>query len=1321
MKAAFGEGVPTLSPLQRAYLIGGRPDFDLHVYPHLYLEVDLDAIDATALEAAAKELIHRNALLRSYVSAAGEIVLPEADSEFRIECQHFPDHPRAQQESILAAARERLSRHQFAPDQQPRIRIELSVFPSFTRTHISLDLMLFDGASVRLLLGELSRLYAGQQLPEKSQSIHCSLKGISDSTVHRQRCRDYWMKRLETLPEPPMLPLRAHNGEPRRSELVRYRHVLSPVQWSCLSRLCERAGVSPTTLLLAAYSRVVAAYSRNPHLYLTMLRQGAADDQRYPAAQNQASTLLVEVDYRSNRTFKEQLQQLHSRLMRDMSRSAVCGLEVLSEMNRQNSSTARAASPVAFVAMLEEPRMGGQDLFQLEGPKMVFSCLETPQVVLDHQAIRRHDGGVALVWDVMESAFEPDVVEAMFSAYIRLLDALAQDSGEWSFKDFEVRPLSQIRRHAKYNDTAGPAPECLLQSFLERKAASAPDKTAIVDGETTISYGVASSLSNRLAWVLRERFKVSSGQRVAVDLPRGWRQVVAVQAILLAGGVYVPMGHHQPFARKESIIRQCRPVLALTANDDQTYPCPTYSMADPQRWPDKDSSLPQLQNPEDTAYIIFTSGSTGTPKGVVIDHRGPANTIKDINRRFSVSEQDVVLSLSELNFDLSVFDIFGTFAAGGTVCISPEGVSSDPEKVESLIRQYGVTVWNSVPALAQLLLEYLERKPVSRALPLRLMMLSGDWLPVELPRRMSAFSSARVVSLGGATEASIWSIYYEILQTDPGWKSIPYGFPLTNQRVHVLDPCLQARPDNVPGELYISGIGLALGYWEAHEKNLQAFVRHPKTGERLYRTGDWGVRRPEGHVEFLGRDDGQVKIRGFRIELGEIESQLQRCPTVENAVVKVIGQSTADAALAAFVVSDEESFDPSILTSTLASNLPEYMVPQHMVRIDELPLSANGKVDRKALHFKRQGSAADKSGEAPRGAMERQLAEIWRDLLGLPGVSRDDNFFAIGGTSFIAVRMLGAVEQNFGVTLPMQSLIRHQELAALAKNLEQLAGGASHSAQSAVVPLTSRTQHSIPMAWFHPSGGNILCYREIAADLSAAYHGIGIQADLNAQPTSVEDLTRHYLDELETAVGDGPCSLAGWSFGGVVAYHAACVRAAQGKPVDSLIMIDAPAPIRSDVPADNTLIRWFLSDLIQQPDLTLPDTDTCGDTANNLMLAVKHLQDQGQLPTDDSMHFRKLFNQFRHHILALAQYTPPKLSTTPVPSLVFEARTALQGRVSDRSSEYWQERLGGDARVFSVAANHYSIMQPPQLNQLTTAIRRACPRFLNHRRKETVS
>jgi acyl-coenzyme A synthetase/AMP-(fatty) acid ligase/acyl carrier protein len=425
----------------------------------------------------------------------------------------------------------------------------------------------------------------------------------------------------------------------------------------------------------------------------------------------------------------------------------------------------------------------------------------------------------------------------------------------------------------------------------------------------------------------------------------------------------------------------------------------------------------------------------------MIEHRGAANTVADVNRRFGISEADRVLALSSLSFDLSVWDLFGVLGAGGRVVLPDPAASRDPAHWHELVLREGLTVWNSVPALVELYVEHLERHGEPWPGHLRLVMMSGDWIPVGLPARIRGLGSqAGLISMGGATEASIWSIVYPIGEVDPAWKSIPYGRPMTNQTFHVLDDRLDPCPDWVPGQLYIGGAGLARGYWKDEARTRASFFTHPRTGERLYRTGDLGRWLPDGTIEFLGREDLQVKIQGYRVELGEVEAALARHPGVRDAVVAAVGEARGHKRLVAWYVADARQGDvgPADLRTWLEARLPDYMVPLLYVPLEALPLTSNGKVDRKALPSPESSRPVPREDRfaAPRTPAEQRMVRLWETVLRVPRVGVHDELFELGGDSMLALRLLAEIEKDFGRRLPLAAFFQDATVERLAALVE---------------------------------------------------------------------------------------------------------------------------------------------------------------------------------------------------------------------------------------------------------------------------------------------
>jgi amino acid adenylation domain-containing protein len=456
-----------------------------------------------------------------------------------------------------------------------------------------------------------------------------------------------------------------------------------------------------------------------------------------------------------------------------------------------------------------------------------------------------------------------------------------------------------------------------------------------------------------------------------------------------------------------------------------------------------ESNPPTKVTSANVAYIIFTSGSTGRPKGVVVQHRAVINLIEWVNGTFNVGAGDRLLFVNSLTFDLSVYDIFGTLAAGATIHVAARADIREPQRLARMLRQHPVTFWSSAPVVLQQLAPYFSDEPRRNAEEhLRLVFLSGDWIPLRLPDEVrAAFPKAQVVNLGGATEATVWANYFTVGAVEPHWVSIPYGKPFQNVRYYILDARLNPVPIGVPGDHYIGGECLALGYTSA-VLTAERFIPDPfsvEGGERLYTTGDRARYHADGNIEFLGRRDQQVKIRGHRIELGEIEAALVSHRAVREAVIIVREDVPGEKRLVGYVVPKQQPAPTtSELHSFLKEKLPAYMLPSAFVMLDALPLTPNGKLDRRALPAPDASRPSLASSYlAPKTELERRIAEIWQEVLRVERVGIGDNFFELGGHSLLLVQVHGRLNEMLRQELPIIELFKYPTVATLAAHLGQ--------------------------------------------------------------------------------------------------------------------------------------------------------------------------------------------------------------------------------------------------------------------------------------------
>ncbi|MBU3093335.1 amino acid adenylation domain-containing protein [Clostridium sp. CF011] len=609
------------------------------------------------------------------------------------------------------------------------------------------------------------------------------------------------------------------------------------------------------------------------------------------------------------------------------------------------------------------------------------------------------------------------------------------DSDEKSINDIEI--ITEQEKHqilCDFNDTKAEYQKYkTIYELFEEQVEKTPDNIAVVFEDEKLTYRELNEKANCLARILREK-GVKPDSVVGIMIESSPEMIVGILAILKAGGAYLPIEPSYPQERIKYILENSKSSILITKSaymDLFNIEVEIIDIDNTEIYNTDKENLGKVNIPQDLAYIIYTSGSTGKPKGVVITHEAVLNTIQDINSKFAVKENDKIIGLSSVCFDLSVYDIFGALSTGAKLVQIKD--QRDVNKIIEVLKDKSITIWNSVPAIMDMLIESIT-EPFKNE-NLRLVMLSGDWIPLKLPGKIKKyFPNAAIISLGGATEASIWSIYYPVTEVKIGWNSIPYGMPLSNQSFYVLNKEMKLCPFGIPGKLYIGGIGLAKGYMNDIEKTKNAFINHPEFG-KLYSTGDWGRFRKEGYIEFLGRRDHQVKIRGFRIELGEIENQLLRQENIKEAVVVDREDKKGNKYLCAYIVFKKE-MTLSELRESLSKELPDYMIPSYFIQIEKLPLTPNGKVDRKSLPEPDGEISTGVEYAVPRNEIEEKMVKVWSEVLGVKKVGIDDSFFELGGDSIKAIQVCARLSR-YNLKITVSELFANPTIRELSINAKQ--------------------------------------------------------------------------------------------------------------------------------------------------------------------------------------------------------------------------------------------------------------------------------------------
>jgi len=1042
-----------LTDMQHAFWVGRSGAIELgDVGNHGYYEIEGKDLNLERLNWALQKLIERHDMLRA-------VVLPDGQQQILKQVPPYPfevlDLRRQDEEAVnqeLEAIRQRMSHQVLPADQWPLFEFRATHLDGGrVRLHVSYDLLVFDAWSLFRLFEEWFQLYQNPEVALPPLELSFRDYALAEQSLREtelyKRSQDYWLSRIDTFPPAPDLPLAKSPHELKQHRTKRYEGGIAHTEWQQLKQHAAKAGLTPSGVLLAAFAEILTLWSKNPQftLNLALFNRLPLHPQVNDILGDFTSVTLLAVDNSEAESFSQRAIRLQKQLWQDLEHRYFSGVRVTRELSRRKGTTP-SAMPVIFTSTLGFSSLGQETLTFSHFGELVYGISQASQAWMDIQ-VWEEKGTLTFNWDVVEELFPEGLIDDMFEAFCRFLKQLATSESAWVETRLNLIPPAQLAQRDAVNATAALVSDELLHTLFAAQVQRQGNEPAIISSDRTLTYQELCDRSNQVGHRLRQ-LGATPNQLVAVVMEKGWEQIVAVMGILASGAAYVPIDPGLPQERFSYLLENSEADIVLTQswlNEKLAWTEGIHRLCIDSEDLTAQSKEPlqPVQKPDDLAYVIYTSGSTGLPKGVMITHCNVVNVVVHTNKRFNVGSQDSILALTALNHDLSVYDIFGLLSAGGTIVMPDASAVKDPSHWAELMVRERVTLWNSVPAMMEMLVDYAEAHSVALPSSLRLAILGGDWLPVSLPNRLKGLvPGVQTLSIGGPTETTIWNIGYLIEEVDHNWKSIPYGQPMANSKYYILNEALEDCPVWVPGEMYCAGVQLAKGYWHDAEKTRAKFITHPRTGERLYRTGDLGRYLPDGNIEFVGRVDFQIKIRGYRIEAGEIEAALNQHPGVRSAVITAVGEERNKERLVAYIVPDEKP-TPTIeeLSEFLKRKLPDYMVPSAFVFLDALPLSANGKVDRRALPTQEDLlQKLEVSYVPPQTDVEQIIATVWQELLGVEKVGVNDNFFDLGGNSLLLTKTYSEFKNrlpNEVQFFSLRDLFNYSTIKSLSQHLSQ--------------------------------------------------------------------------------------------------------------------------------------------------------------------------------------------------------------------------------------------------------------------------------------------
>ena len=1168
-----------------------------------------------------------------------------------------------------------------------------------------------DGWSLGVLVRELSAFYrayhAGEQDPLPPLAIQYADYALWQQQLLSgevlQRESEYWRRTLEGAP--PLLELPTDRPRPAHQtftgDVVEIE--IDAALTRALKALAQRYEVTLYMLVVAAWAVVLSRLSGQEEVVIGTVTANRTRPEIEALIGFFVNTLALRVEVSGN--VADLMRRVKARALEAQEHQELPFEQVVEIVKPPRSL---AHTPIFQVMLAWQAKDEGAPDFA--GLNLAFAPVFYAVAKFD-LALDLRESGDRIVggFRYPTALFDRGTIERHAGYLRQALVAMAADSQQAVAGIDLLSPEERILLLETWNATEAAYPEhlCIHQLF-EEQARKTPQAKAVVRGDASLTYVELNQRANRLAHHLIT-LGVMPDDRVAICAERSLGLVVGLMAILKAGGAYVPLDPAYPSQRLVQILADAAPRIVLSDSTGRETLGPKaleslilidLNELQPSVWAELPATNPHARTlgltSRHLAYLIYTSGSTGKPKGVMIEHASAVNLLSWATKVFAVGETSHTLFSTSIQFDLSIYELFMPLACGSTVHLVDDALAL-------LHPTHPVSLINTVPSAITALLDH-------QALPasIRTINLAGEPLKKMLIQRLFEQSQAeRVCNLYGPTETTTYSTWTSIQRGEEIFESI--GRPIANTRIYLLDRHGKPAPLGAVGELYIGGAGVARGYLNRPDLTVERFLKDPFSADpqaRMYKTGDLGRYRLDGNIEYLGRNDFQVKIRGFRIELGEIEARLAEHPSVREAVVLMREDHPGDKRLAAYVTAKGASaMDVEALRLHLSSLLPEYMVPAAYVVLEKLPLTPNGKLDRKALPSPDAGAYATRGYEPPVGELENTVTRVWAEVLKRDRVGRKDNFFDLGGHSLLILKMTSLLRQ-LGIKATVANLFNHPTVESFAASLSKISASTAHNGAQQI-----REGTQTPLFLVHEGGGNDLYFSTLAQYLPRELPIYGLPSLPADEPQlyTMHAMAERMVRLIQEVQPVGPYRLAGWSFGGVLAYEIAQLLLDQGRTMEFLGLIDA-WNFDGDGIAEHhkRTPEAVLRDLCERQRMEKPGGHSAASLSNvpDLDLGFdelfSHYRALRALP-ENLEHLapheaRVECNKLEHHLQIMAAYRPLPIG---VPVHLFVASERPPGGPVPTAALGWERCVPEYLlHLQTVPGSHRSLMKPPHIKTL---------------------
>ncbi len=1237
-------------------------------------------INKERIENTFKKLVLRHDVLRTYFEAKEDQIVQKIDneSEFKMMVR------REDEEEFKNIIKNFVT--VFELEKGPLFRAE--IIENHEKTYLLIDMhhIISDGVSMSILMKEFVALYNGEELlPLRIQYkdfAEWQNKFLKSEEMKKQE--EYWVNRFND--DIPLINLPYDYERPKiqsfEGDIIYFN--VDEETTKALGYIAKENTCTIHMVLLSAFNILLSKYSRQEDIVVGTPIAGRPHADLQNIMGMFVNTLPLRNRPSGEKTYIEFLKEVKENSLKAYANQSYQVEELIDKVNVRRDSSRNPLFDVIFNMTNIDY---GTDL-ELKGVVLKQKNNETKVAKMDLTLTAVEYGKtLALSFEYCTKLFKEETIKRMCNNYVETLKNICENT---KIKLSEIEVIKEEEKQQilyDFNETKMDYPkDKTIQELFEEQVEKTPDNIAVVFEDKQLTYKELNEKSNQLARVLRNK-GIGSDHIVGIMVDRSLEMIIGIMGILKSGGAYLPIDAKYPKDRIEYMIKDSNvgTVIATSeVNKNFEFSGNLIDLTDENICKENDSNLELINNCNDLAYVIYTSGSTGNPKGVMIEHRQVNNFSQGITKETDLKKHKSILCITTISFDIFGLETLVPLMQGLSIIVASEEQHIDGDKLGQLIEKSNLDVMQLTPTRLNMLLGSSKFKSALNGI--KTIIVGGEELLPNIVEDLKDYKELEIFNVYGPTETTIWSTV-KLIQKD---EKITIGKPISNTEIYILNQNNQIVPVGVPGELCIGGDGLARGYLNRPELTSEKFINNPFNSEKkIYKTGDLARWLSDGNIEFLGRMDNQVKIRGFRIELGEIENRLACHENIKEAVVL---SKDNNKYLCAYIVADKE-LNTRELREYMKETLPEYMTPAHFVQIDEMPLTLNGKINRKAL-LNIEVKNESENRVLPRSLQENLIAEIWKDILGINEVYIYDDFFEIGGNSINIIQIANEIANKLNVEVNPADLMINTTVAELSEHIMK---NDSCNKYKHIFKINNSSSDK-KIFILHGGDADIFYYRHLAKLLEDKYSVYGIQPKgLNGReslPESYFEMLRDYIREIRLIQSEGPYIFAGYCVGGYLAFDIASIFEMQGEKVGALIEIDQEPFVEKKIYWKVRLFRRILKGVDFFRRITRKDKNYTLERFTSIMEKKHEISKERQMEIISDR--KNIFNFFCMELLGNCNYCylAKKVKT---PTLVVKAKENDNKLFEDES---WENMTDKDLEFYEIEGGHKTLLLPPYVDKL---------------------